>query len=126
MNLSFSIIGVSAIITFVNVLTGCQQINSKAEPINFSVRFRRRVCPCKRNSVNKKDRAFPAKLIPLERAEIFAKVSGYSVVLKVEQFVIKLKRRVLRPSLEAPEMITNYAEANADVQWASFKIPGLS
>src|SRR5215831_9255500 len=58
---------------------------------------------------------FPAELAPLERAEIFAKVSGYINSLRADIGDHVRKGQILA-TLEAPEMIANYAQGNADAQ----------
>jgi RND family efflux transporter MFP subunit len=75
-----------------------------------------------KDTVNKQI-TFPAELIPLERAEIFAKVSGYVSALKVD-IGDRVSKGQLLAVLEAPEMVANYAEANADIQTARSKYQG--
>jgi len=75
-----------------------------------------------KDSVNKQI-TFPAELTPLERAEIFPKVSGYVKNLKVD-IGDKVQRGQLLATLEAPEMVAGYAQANADVQTARSKYLG--
>jgi membrane fusion protein (multidrug efflux system) len=120
MKLSFSIIGL-ALIT-VNIFTGCQQSNSKAEPIKKSGPDSVGVFKLQKDTVNKKI-TFPAELIPLERAEIFAKVSGYVHTLKAD-IGDRVQKGQLLATLEAPEMVANYAQANADVQSVRSKYLG--
>ncbi|WP_315816779.1 efflux RND transporter periplasmic adaptor subunit [Paraflavitalea speifideaquila] len=66
---------------------------------------------------------FPAELVPLERAEIFAKVSGYVSALKVD-IGDRVSKGQLLAVLEAPEMVANYVQANAEVQTARSKYLG--
>lgn len=66
---------------------------------------------------------FPGELIPYERAEIYAKVSGYINTLKVDIGDIVQQGQVLI-TLDAPEIIANFAQASADVQTAKAKYMG--
>src|SRR5690242_5908522 len=68
----------------------------------------------KKAEVNKQI-IFPAELLPLERSEIFAKVSGYVKSLKADIGDHVQQGQVLA-ILEAPEMVANFSQANADVQ----------
>ncbi len=70
----------------------------------------------KKESFNK-EVSFPGELLPLERAEIYAKVSGYVKNINVDIGDLVQQGEVLAV-LEAPEMIANYAQANSDVQTA--------
>ncbi|MFC4231627.1 efflux RND transporter periplasmic adaptor subunit [Parasediminibacterium paludis] len=67
-----------------------------------------------------KQLSFPAELTPLERAEIFAKVSGYLKSIKVD-IGDKVQQGQVLAIIEAPEMLANYAQASADVQFANSK-----
>jgi membrane fusion protein, multidrug efflux system len=62
----------------------------------------------------------PGELLPMERAEIFAKISGYLEMIKVDIGDAVQKGQVLA-ILDAPEMIANYMQANADLQNAKSK-----
>lgn len=64
--------------------------------------------------------SFPSELTPLERAEIFAKVSGYVKSIKADIGDVVRQGQVLA-IIEAPEMASNYAQASADVQYANSK-----
>ncbi|WP_295235081.1 efflux RND transporter periplasmic adaptor subunit [Sediminibacterium sp.] len=72
-----------------------------------------------KQEVNKKF-SFPSELTPLERAEIFAKVSGYIKKVKVD-IGDKVQQGQVLAIIEAPEMLSNYAQASADVQFANSK-----
>lgn len=67
--------------------------------------------------------SFPGELIPLERVEVTAKVTGYVKSIKVDIGDRVQKGQVL-VTLDAPEMITNYAQVNADLQSARSKFLG--
>jgi membrane fusion protein (multidrug efflux system) len=69
-----------------------------------------------KKSFNKKI-SFPGELLPLERAEIFAKIPGYLNSIKVDIGDAVKKGQVIA-ILDAPEMIANYSQANSDVQTA--------
>lgn len=103
------------------VFSGCRESNIKPEikkpGVDSVAAFQ-----LKKEAIDKLI-IFPAELIPLERAEIFAKVSGYVNALKVDIGDRVQKGQVLA-TLEAPEMIANYAQANADVETARSKFLG--
>jgi RND family efflux transporter MFP subunit len=67
--------------------------------------------------------SFPGELLPLERAEIFAKISGYVNRIRVDIGDSVHKGEVLA-ILDAPEMIANYSQVNSDVQTARSKYLG--
>lgn len=120
MKLSYSII-VSVLIT-VMVLAGCRQGSGNTEAAGKAGADSAAVFILQKDTVSKQI-TFPAELIPLERAEIFAKVSGYVNSLKVD-IGDKVTKGQLLAVLEAPEMIANYAQSNADVQTARSKYLG--
>jgi len=66
---------------------------------------------------------FPAELTSLERAEIYAKVSGYIKTLKAD-IGDRVQNGQVLAVLEAPEYFSNYAQANSDVQTARSKFLG--
>jgi membrane fusion protein, multidrug efflux system len=70
-----------------------------------------------------KQLSFPAELIPLDRAEIYAKVSGYVKSVKVDIGDRVSKGQVLA-ILDAPEALSNLSQANADVQAARSRYLG--
>ncbi len=119
MKCCFSILGLAAL---AGMLTGCHQnpeskaIAKKAGADSVTVFL------LTRDTVSKQI-TFPAELIPLERAEIFAKVSGYVGTLKVD-IGDKVSKGQLLAVLEAPEANANYAQANADVQIARSRYLG--
>lgn len=65
----------------------------------------------------KKQLVFPSELLPVERAEIFAKANGYIKTIKVDIGDHVQKGQVL-VIVDAPELIANYEQANADLQAA--------
>ncbi len=67
--------------------------------------------------------SFPGELLPLERAEVTAKIAGYVRSIKVDIGDRVQKGQVL-VTIDAPEMITNYAQVNADLQSAKSKFQG--
>ncbi len=76
----------------------------------------------KRENLNK-EISFPGELSPLERAEIFAKVSGYIKTINVEMGD-KVRQGQVIAVLDAPEMVANYAQANSELQAARSKYTG--
>ena len=76
----------------------------------------------KKESFNK-EVSFPGELLPLDKAEIYAKVSGYVKSLKVDIGDVVQEGEVIAV-LDAPEIVANYAQVNADVQTAKSKYAG--
>ncbi len=101
--------------------SGCKSSNSKIEQPQAKSDSAT-VFTLKKESFDK-SLSFPGELIPYERAEIFAKVSGYVNTLKADIGDVVQKGQVL-VVLDAPEMIANYAQASADVQTAKAKYSG--
>lgn len=121
MRLLHSIIGLGLLT--VALLTGCKESSSSNSEIAKKTGADSvAVFTLQKDSANKRI-TFPAELIPLERAEIFAKVSGYVSALKVD-IGDKVNKGQVLATLEAPEMIANYAQANADIQTARSKYLG--
>jgi RND family efflux transporter MFP subunit len=75
-----------------------------------------------KNEVDKQI-SFPAELTPIERAEIFPKVTGYIGSIKVD-IGDRVRKGQIIAMLEAPEMSANYSQANAEVQTARSKYLG--
>ncbi len=73
----------------------------------------------KREPVSKK-LTFPAELIPIERAEIYAKINGYVKEIRVD-IGDRVKKGQVLVILDAPEIVSNYAQANSEVQTARSK-----
>jgi membrane fusion protein (multidrug efflux system) len=67
--------------------------------------------------------SFPSELVPAERADIYAKVSGYIKSIKVDIGDHVREGQVLA-ILDAPEAFSNYAQSNAEVQTARSKYLG--
>lgn len=109
------------IITAAVVATGCKN-NSTKEQIQTGKMDSVAVFILKKESFNK-ELSFPGELIPLERAEIFAKVSGYVNSIKVD-IGDAVQRGQVIAVLDAPEMIASYAQINSDVQTAKSKYVG--
>ena len=100
------------------IITSCSQSGTKTETKKDSVDSVN-VVILKKEAVNKQI-IFPAELTPLERAEIYAKVGGYINEFKVDIGDHVQKGQVIAV-LEAPEVISNFAQANSDVQTARSK-----
>jgi len=116
--MKFSHVIVLTVATASVLFAGCSQNNSKRE-----------VKPSKVDSVTvfslkkaqiKKQIIFPAELTPLDRAEIYAKVSGYINELKVD-IGDRVKKGEVMAILDAPEVVSNYAQINSDEQAARSK-----
>lgn len=118
MRFCYSIIGLASLTV---LWAGCQQNKGNKEVAKKGADSAM-VFLLRKDTVSKKV-TFPAELIPLERAEIFAKVSGYMGTLKVD-IGDKVSKGQLLAILEAPEAIANYAQANADVQTARSRYLG--
>lgn len=76
----------------------------------------------KKQEVSKKLR-IPAELIPYEKAEINAKVEGYVQKIMVD-IGDQVKQGQVLAVLEAPEIVADYAEANAKLQEANARFIG--
>lgn len=111
MKLLYSTIGIA--LSFFTFLAGCRDTNNnkteRAERMDTVAVF-----TLQKDTVSKQ-LTFPAELIPLERAQIFAKVSGYVKSLKVD-IGDRVSKGQLLAVLEAPEMVANYAQASADIE----------
>jgi membrane fusion protein, multidrug efflux system len=118
MNMKFSHLLRLLAVTYGLLIEGCsgdhKNVDSK-QSINDSVI----VFTLKKVQVNKQI-TFPAELIPLKRAEIFAKVSGY-----INEFRVDIGDHVtagdLLTTLDAPEIISNFAQVNSEAQTAYSK-----
>jgi len=119
MKLSFIITGIILFIT--GLFTSCKQPENRQESKKSAVDSVA-VFLLQKQPVNKQI-SFPAELIPYERVEIYAKVSGYIKALKTDIGDHVQKGQVLA-ILDAPEMIANYAQAKADAQAARSKYLG--
>lgn len=109
-----SIIGITATMLF--VLSACSERNEdnaqQPQPTTVTAKaFRLQKMRPEKKII------FPAELLPLERAEVFARVNGYIKSLPVDIGDRVQKGQVLL-TMEAPEMIANYEKAKADVQTA--------
>ena len=106
---------------FVIVAAGCNQGDKKQEAkkpgVDSVAAF------ILQKSEVSKQVSFPAELTPIEKAEIFAKVSGYVNNVKVD-IGDRVQSGQILAILDAPEMTANYAQANADVQTARSKYTG--
>jgi membrane fusion protein (multidrug efflux system) len=107
-----------AVFILMGLSTNCTQRKSNREEIrakNDTVN----VFSLKKVKINKL-MTFPAELTPLDRAEIFAKVSGYINDFKVD-IGDKVKRGEVLAILDAPEVISNYSQNLSDKQTAFSK-----
>ncbi len=108
-------------IAFAPVNTSCKQSNQKQEVKKAGIDSVA-VLILQKEPVSRQV-SFPAELIPMEKAEIIAKVTGYVKMLKADIGDHVQQGQVLAV-LEAPEYFSNYAQANADVQMARSKYLG--
>ncbi|MEH6308684.1 efflux RND transporter periplasmic adaptor subunit [Olivibacter sp. SDN3] len=116
MKLLYSTIGIA--LSSFTFLAGCRHTdNSKTETTDRMDTVA--VFTLQKDTVNKQ-LSFPAELIPLERAQIFAKVSGYVKNIKVD-IGDRVSKGQLLAVLEAPEMVANYAQASADIEMSRSK-----
>ncbi len=113
-----SIITVSVIFIFG---TGCKQNNMDQSP-KKEMQDSVSVFMLKKQNINKQF-TFPSELSALDKAEVFAKVSGYIKTIKVD-IGDHVKQGQLIAQLEAPEIVSNYEQANAEVQTAHSKYLG--
>jgi membrane fusion protein (multidrug efflux system) len=103
------------------VMTGCKNNTVKQTTVS-NKKDSVAVFILQREAFNK-EITFPGELLPMERAEIFAKISGYVKSLKVD-IGDKVQKGQVIAVLDAPEMIANYAQINSDVQTARSKYVG--
>jgi len=102
-----------------NILSsGCSQSRSKRE-VTSSNTDSVAVFSLKKGQIDKQV-IFPAELTALDKAEMFAKVSGYINEFKVDIGDHVNKGEVL-VILEAPEVISNYSQVYSDEQTADSK-----
>jgi membrane fusion protein, multidrug efflux system len=101
--------------------TGCKNNSIKEVTISKNIDSVA-VFILQKETINK-EISFPGELLPFERAEVSAKISGYVNSIKVDIGDTVKKEQVLA-ILDAPEMIANYAQANSDVQTAKYKYAG--
>jgi len=116
--MKFSHIIVLSGTTAITLIAGCSHNNSKREVKQSGVDSVS-VFSLKKEQINKQI-TFPAELTPLERAEIYAKVSGYINEFKVD-IGDRVKKGQVLAILDAPEVISNYAQINSDEQTARSK-----
>jgi RND family efflux transporter MFP subunit len=107
-----------SVVTTILTTAGCSNRNTLQAVIqsgNDTVE----VFPLKKVQVNKLV-TFPAELTPLNRAEIYAKVSGYIKNIQVD-IGDRVKKGEVLAILDAPEVISNYAQFYSDEQTAYSK-----
>jgi membrane fusion protein (multidrug efflux system) len=103
------------------ILLACKQSEKKTELKKSNVDSAAAFV-LKKTEVNKVV-SFPAELIPLEKAEVLAKVSGYVKTVKAD-IGDRVQNGQILAILDAPEMSANMAQANADIQVARSKYVG--
>ena len=112
--LNFAHISLAAIL----LLTCCKQEN-KEQAVQPATPDSTLVFILQKQEVDKVF-SFPSELTALEKAEIFAKVSGYIKSIKADIGDVVRQGQILA-IIEAPEMQSNHAQASADVQVAHSK-----
>lgn len=103
-------------------LLACKQENKEAVAATSASPDSVKVFILKKEDV-KKQLVFPAELIPFEKAEIFAKANGYIKSIKADIGDRVQKGQVLA-TVDAPELVSNYEQANAELQAATSKYTG--
>jgi membrane fusion protein, multidrug efflux system len=116
--MKFSHLFILSVVTLIVISASCSQTNSKRE-VKRSIVDSVVVFSLKKEKVNKQI-TFPAELTPLNRAEIYAKVSGYINEFKVD-IGDHVKKGEVLVILDAPEVISNYAQIYSDEQTAYSK-----
>jgi membrane fusion protein, multidrug efflux system len=115
---------VSVILFFVSVIsTGCSNTDGVEQASVGPVKGDSVPVFSLKKMVFKKEVNFPGELLPMERTEIFAKVSGYIQSIKVDIGDMVSKGQLIA-ALEAPEVVANFSQVNADVQTAKSKLAG--
>jgi len=118
-----SIITISVVLAVNSVISGCSHSAKSSDSKSLKVDSVS-VLTLKKSVVNKK-LTFPAELTPLERAEIYAKVNGYIKEIKVD-IGDRVKKGQILVVLDAPEIVSNYTQANSELQTAKSKyVAGL-
>ncbi len=107
-----------SVVTTIMTIAGCAHRNT-LQATKQSGNDTVEVFPLKKEQVNKQV-TFPAELTPLNRAEIYAKVSGYINSIKVD-IGDRVKKGEVLAVLDAPEVISNYAQFSSDEQTAYSK-----
>ena len=113
-----SIIIIAVVLAVGSVVSGCSHPAKNSDRKILKVDSVA-VFTLKKSAVNKK-LTFPAELTPLERAEIYAKVNGYVKEFKVD-IGDRVKKGQIMAILDAPEIGSNYAQANSELQTAKSK-----
>ena len=116
-----SSIFIIVLISLLFFIIGCQHGDKKTEVKKSNVDSAAAFI-LKKEEVNKQI-SFPAELSPMERAEIFPKVTGYLGSIKVD-IGDRVKKGQILAILDAPEMSANYSQANSDLQTARSKYLG--
>ena len=100
------------------MISGCGPTGKKKETQNSGVDSVS-VLTLKKAPVLKKLN-IPAELTPIEKADIYSKVNGYIKELKVD-IGDAVKKGEILAIVDAPELVSGYAQANAEVQTAYSK-----
>jgi RND family efflux transporter MFP subunit len=120
--MKYLINNIAVIYMMLFTLMGCKQKN-EVYVVKKGVPDTAMVFILKKQNIEKQF-SFPAELSPIESANIFAKVSGYVRTIKVD-IGDHVKKGQLLVQLEAPEIVSNYAQASADVKTAYSRFLGV-
>jgi RND family efflux transporter MFP subunit len=110
-------------LALIGILAGCKQSESDPSSVSKKPGTDSIAVFILHKDTARKQLNFPAELLPMERAEIVSKVTGYVGILRVDIGDHVSKGQVLAV-LEAPEMKATYAQANAEVQTVRSKYLG--
>jgi len=119
--MKYSLSSIMIISVLFILASGCKQ-NNNEQSAKKSIPDSATVFILKKQNINKQF-TFPSELSAMDRAEIFAKVIGYIKTIKVD-IGDHVKQGQLIAQLDAPEIISNYEQANAEVQTAYSKYLG--
>ena len=100
----------------------CKRANKEPETATTASPDSVKVFVLKKEDV-KKQLVFPSELIPFEKAEIFAKANGYIKTIKAD-IGDRVQKGQLLATVDAPELISNYEQANAELQAVNSKYTG--
>ena len=104
------------------IFFACKQSNKEPVAMPATVTDSVKILILKKEEI-KKQLVFPSELIPYERAEIFAKANGYIKTIKTDIGDHVQKGQVLA-TIDAPELISGYEQANAELQAANSRFTG--
>lgn len=116
--MKISRLSIVSIVFLIILCNACSRKNSKREPTQSKIDSVA-VFSLQKGQINKQV-TFPAELTPLDRAEIYAKVSGYINEFR-KDIGDHVKKGEVLAILDAPEVVSNYAQYYSDKQTAYSK-----